>query len=558
MSDKSDSPRRPTNMPSGASSLSERIAALQRKSSASGGQHPRSTSDSSSRGANLSPSGSPSRSFSGSGGVNSQGVRDRITRFQTQAQTAGEKPLLPRSAFGQGAGADGSSNRVLKPYPGANAAGSGSGAWGEGVLRPQLTGGTWVGGGNQGGWSDGIRPQNTGGTHGLSQFRTRGSPSPSPSLPRTPGAGKDAFLELDEPSSPTAFVPRPDHLRRGSSFSEAQMAAASAGLRRPTRNGSSTVGDGTTSEAGASSVTDSDVANLTDVTSTSSSLPKLPDAPQIELDGGAAPAAPQDPTVPKLPSPPSDTPVSPAKSAGRQSLSSDVEIGVSGASPAKMAALRRSLSGTGPEEQGGEGSGVAEEVEGRVPTPMGVDEVAAARADDPAEGIGRLALDPGSGPGDDESDDGHRGPLSTVQPSLTATDLPSRAQVERTSSGRVDAQDPQAHEVMGPGLLVPQDAVASADAKTHAAAAASEKKKDHEQEQEPESKGNDTTAANGENGHLSSPSSKGAAAKAREAIATGRSKSIRRPPPGRMMSAAEMDASDDEYEPGWASVISRS
>lgn len=348
------------------------------------------------------------------------------------------------------------------------------------------------------------------------------------------------------------------------------MAAASAGLRRPTRNGSSTVGDGTTSEAGASSVTDSDVANLTDVTSTSSSLPKLPDAPQIELDGGAAPAALQDPTVsslvlpsffgpkhtdtnaleqvPKLPSPPSDTPVSPAKSAGRQSMSSDVEIGVSGASPAKMAALRRSLSGTGPEEQGGEGSGVAEEIEGRVPTPMGVDEVAAARADDPAEGIGRLALDPGSVPGDDESDDGHRGPLSTVQPSLTATDLPSRAQVERTSSGRVDAQDPQAHEVMGPGLLVPQDAVASADAKMHAAAAASEKEKDHEQEQE--SEGNTTTAANGENGHLSSPSSKGAAAKAREAIATGRSKSIRRPPPGRMMSAAEMDASDDEYEPG--------
>lgn len=349
------------------------------------------------------------------------------------------------------------------------------------------------------------------------------------------------------------------------------MAAASAGLRRPTRNGSSTVGDGTTSEAGASSVTDSDVANLTDVTSTSSSLPKLPDAPQIELDGGAAPAAPQDPTVsnlvlptffgprhvdtkafeqvPKLPSPPSDTPVSPAKSAGRQSLSSDVEIGVSGASPAKMAALRRSLSGRGPEEQGGEGGGVSEEIEGRVPTPMGVDEVAAARADDPAEGIGRLALDPGSGPGDDESDDGHRGPLSTVQPSLTATDLPSRAQVERTSSGRVDAQDPHAHEVMGPGLLVPQDAVASADAKmTHAAAAASEKEKDHEQKQE--SEGNTKTATNGENGHLSSPSSKDAAAKAREAIATGRSKSIRRPPPGRMMSAAEMDASDDEYEPG--------
>lgn len=37
-----------------------------------------------------------------------------------------------------------------------------------------------------------------------------------------------------------------------------------------------------------------------------------------------------------------------------------------------------------------------------------------------------------------------------------------------------------------------------------------------------------------------------------------KSQSMRRPAPGRIMSVAELDASDDEYEPGWASVISSS
>lgn len=32
--------------------------------------------------------------------------------------------------------------------------------------------------------------------------------------------------------------------------------------------------------------------------------------------------------------------------------------------------------------------------------------------------------------------------------------------------------------------------------------------------------------------------------------------SIRRPPPGKMLNLADLDASDDEYEPGWANVIS--
>lgn len=43
-------------------------------------------------------------------------------------------------------------------------------------------------------------------------------------------------------------------------------------------------------------------------------------------------------------------------------------------------------------------------------------------------------------------------------------DLPARAGVERTDSGRVDSSDPAAHEVMGPELLVARDEVADAQA----------------------------------------------------------------------------------------------
>lgn len=39
--------------------------------------------------------------------------------------------------------------------------------------------------------------------------------------------------------------------------------------------------------------------------------------------------------------------------------------------------------------------------------------------------------------------------------------------------------------------------------------------------------------------------------------AGGGSRSMRPPPPGKILSVADLDESDDEYEPGWASVISR-
>lgn len=159
-------------MPAGTTSLSDRIAALQRKSSTSNGSvklGSRSISanvgggggasgDSNTTSGHLSPIQSPARSVSSS----SQAVKDRIARFQASDH---EKPLIPKSSFGAPSPMGSERNpNALRPYPGASASGGGSGQWGENVLRPQLTGGTWVGGGEGRGWAEGgsVRPQLTG------------------------------------------------------------------------------------------------------------------------------------------------------------------------------------------------------------------------------------------------------------------------------------------------------------------------------------------------------------------------------------------------------------
>lgn len=70
----------------------------------------------------------------------------------------------------------GRQSNAFRAYPGANASGSGSGQWGENILRPQLTGGTWVGGGEGKGWAEAgsVRPQLT----GSAWLGVGGSPSP--------------------------------------------------------------------------------------------------------------------------------------------------------------------------------------------------------------------------------------------------------------------------------------------------------------------------------------------------------------------------------------------
>lgn len=150
-------------MPAGSSSLSERIAALQRK--ASSGRGPSSTSGSTSKPSTSSyESSSMTRSTSASSSSSStlapsqsQAVRDRIAKFQTKSDEM-ERPLVPRSSFGAPApNPDISADRlrVHRPYPGN-------------MLRPQMTGGgmtTWDrrGGGGAAAAGMGMSPQLTGG-----------------------------------------------------------------------------------------------------------------------------------------------------------------------------------------------------------------------------------------------------------------------------------------------------------------------------------------------------------------------------------------------------------
>lgn len=72
-------------------------------------------------------------------------------------------------------------------------------------------------------------------THTHLEFWQAGTFSPSDVQPRTPTRQRDAFLDLDEDPNATGSPPKRDPLRRGSSFSEAQMAAASMGLVRSSR-----------------------------------------------------------------------------------------------------------------------------------------------------------------------------------------------------------------------------------------------------------------------------------------------------------------------------------
>lgn len=162
-------------MPAGASSLSERIAALQRKASSGGHSRP-STRDSPQHqmGRSLSGESSPSSSsftlssISNSGASSSQqsqAVRDRIAKFQATSNENGfvERPLIPRSSFGAPApnpDISGDRLRVHRPYPGnmlrPQMTGGGMTTWdrrGQSGLAPQLTGPTWGAGGRRQGES---------------------------------------------------------------------------------------------------------------------------------------------------------------------------------------------------------------------------------------------------------------------------------------------------------------------------------------------------------------------------------------------------------------------
>lgn len=440
--------------------------------------------------------------------------------------------MLPRSSFGSPA-PNPEIRNARRQFPGASS-GKGTGAWGEGVLRPQMTGGVWLGAGAGGGWGDpsqaSLRPQMTGGA-----ALGNGTRSSSFGVPRfqrgasdnvMPGSGRDAFADLDDDDLVLTGRNRPEP------SAEDSMEELASGVAANTQE---------------------------------ESLPKLPDTPTTEIDlekihaSASLPEAPAVAAIPEFPEAPSSAPrdsskVSSAFEGSDATPDTSIEIGIHGRSADDVERIRQraqdlQVSEEEPAEQEQEpwiGAATAGVVDGQVPKPIDTTELLAvqdpsAKDDEEQEpwvqGYGKPTVDQ-----DLEAAKLSAGMQSKSPPAQynTPGSLPERAQVERTDSGRVDPLDPAAHEVRGPGLLVPKDEVAEAqELKALPSLALSQ---------------SPPPSAAGSNGSAT------AAEKARQAVTMGRTKSqsqrLRRPPPGTVLSAADLDASDDEYEPGWASVTS--
>ena len=257
-------------IPKAGASLSERIAALQRKTSnsaRSANLSPPGTAGSTGSG-RLSPGESPSRSPSGGSGINA--VRERIAKFQS----SDERPVMPRSSFGSPA-PNPEIRNARSNFPGASA-GKGTGAWGEGVLRPQMTGGVWLGAGAGGGWGDpssaSLRPQMTGGAF-LGNGAPRTSSFGSSRFQRgvsdniVHGTGRDAFADLDDDLVLT-------------------------GRNRPEPPAAAQMDEADSSKE----VLTSDAASNQDA----EPLPKLPDTPTAEIDPGKILASSGLPAAPTM------------------------------------------------------------------------------------------------------------------------------------------------------------------------------------------------------------------------------------------------------------------
>lgn len=489
-------------------------------------------------------------------------MRDRIAKFQS----SDEKPVMPRSSFGSPA-PNPEIRNARRQFPGASA-GKGTGAWGEGVLRPQMTGGVWLGAGAGGGWGDPgsapLRPQMTGGAF-LGNGAPRSSNFGASRLQRgasdniVHGTGRDAFAELDDDlvltgrnrPDPPAAAQDDDH-----NSSKEQLASGAAS---------------------------SDAAN---------ELPKLPDTPTAEIDlqkihvtSDLPEAQPVGP-IPEFPAAPSSVPKPPRKvsgvfDGGEATPDTSIEIGIHGRSADEVERIRQRAHDLQLSE---DAKSAAEEepwvapppsdLVGQVPKPIDTSDILAAQSQ-PAKDNAEEPWVQGYGMPTVDADLQAAGLATETSNKLPPVDynalgsLPQRAQVGRTDSGRVDPLDPAAHQVRGPGLLVPRDEIAEAKdvgpeaVKAPLAQLSPGPEAAVDSTFSPSAPRSSDAGQMSSNGHLSpehaSPTAT-AADKARQAVAMGRTKSqsqrLRRPPPGTVLSAADLDASDDEYEPGWASVTS--
>lgn len=458
---------------------------------------------------------------------------------------------MPRSSFGSPA-PNPEIRSARSQFPGASA-GKGTGAWGEGVLRPQMTGGVWLGAGAGGGWGDpasaSLRPQMTGGAFlGNGTPRTSGLGASRPMRVASDnimhGVGRDAFAELDD-----------DLVLTGRNRPE-PTATASADEVESSKE---VLANGTTSK------------------DTTEALPKLPDTPTAEIDlakihaSSGLPETSAPAAIPDFPEAPSSAlkethKVNSAFEAANANPDTSIEIGIHGRSADDVERIRQRAQ----DLQISDESDMAADNEpwiapspadpaGQVPKPIDTNEILAAQSQsskddgpDPwVQGYGNPAVDRDLTTGGL----GTEAPRTPAEYSAPGT-LAERAQVERTDSGRVDPLDPAAHQVRGPGLLVPRDEVAEAQDLGPSAVKAP-------LAESPSTSNASVTGLTastpfGFNGRLASTLTP--AEKAKQAVAMGRTKSqsqrLRRPPPGTVLSAADLDASDDEYEPGWASVTS--
>jgi hypothetical protein len=245
--------------------------------------------------------------------------------------------------------------------------------------------------------------------------------------------------------------------------------------------------------------------------------------------------------------------------------SGDIEIGIGNASPAKMRELQRTLSGSHDTP-----STNTEKVAGPIPTAPAlqglitsesnnVGQVAAA-SDDGAYDIGRLATKSDS----DETDAPNSGPVSAISPPAQMVDLPAIVVAQQqiqpeerqeepavftTSSRGQDGESSQSMSLGNGGLQSRSQSIDTAPGRETSAEGFPNGSA---------SSDGTLTAANSlatvaaSNSQEEVKSMSEAQRRAKEAISMARTRSqrMRKPPVGRPMTVAEMEASDDEYEPG--------
>jgi hypothetical protein len=261
--------------------------------------------------------------------------------------------------------------------------------------------------------------------------------------------------------------------------------------------------------------------------------------------------------------------------------SGDIEIGVAGASPAKMRHLQRTLSASHDEAVGSQpldGSDdeltSSEKIAGPIPTAPVLQELIAsqnantvassqetnaaqtvASSDDGADAIGRLATKSDF----DEEEAASSSPISSViSPPTKMVDLPAIVVARQSQQFEKEAEQvPAAIGIATPFTSKTKEETSHSNTEENGAMEALSLSREALPNGSADSDGT-LTAANSSTTMAPSKSDaevtsiSEAQRRAKEAITIARSKSqrVKPPPVGRPMTVAEMDASDDEYEPG--------